>query len=202
MTCLYPCCSSALTCYHTLNEKVTVGTYSMWMGVWMEFISCRPTLRMHVSWSPPPHDHKMPKYKLSKLHYRSHGVGAGFWGTKGQEKAGSPCEGCIFVKRWVTVNIWICTIKTVTRENWTFIQFWEICLLLLRYEVSYWQWFPEACQDQLPSSLGIPVVFSFPEDDEREEEEEGEAAALHRDVWDSSCNPWPLPQRQVSYLVI
>lgn len=151
---------------------------------------------------PPPHDHKMPKYKLSKLHYRSHGVGAGFWGTKGQEKAGSPCEGCIFVKRWVTVNIWICTIKTVTRENWTFIQFWEICLLLLRYEVSYWQWFPEACQDQLPSSLGIPVVFSFPEDDEREEEEEGEAAALHRDVWDSSCNPWPLPQRQVSYLVI
>lgn len=51
-------------------------------------------------------------------------------------------------------------------------------------------------------SPDIPVAFSFPEEEKGEEVEDREAAALHRDVWDSSCNPWPLPQRQVSHAVI
>lgn len=56
-----------------------------------------------------PHDHKAPKYKLGELNYRSHRVDACFWGTNVLEKAGLH----IFVNRWVTVNFWISTIKTV-----------------------------------------------------------------------------------------
>lgn len=74
-------------------------------------------------------------------------------------------------------------------------------VLQLRHEISHDSDFLKACQDHLPFSSGIPVVCSFPVDEEGEVEE-GEAAALHRDVWDSNCNPWPLPQRQVSHSVI
>lgn len=81
-----------------------------------EFVSCCPTLRMSASWSP--HGHKLPKYKLSRLYYGSHGVGACFWGTKGQVEGGGPCESRVLVKRWVTLSIWICSMK-----NWTFIKF-------------------------------------------------------------------------------
>lgn len=41
-----------------------------------------------------------------------------------------------------------------------------------------WLWFPKACQDPLPSFPCIPVVFSFPEDEERRVEKRA-SAALH-----------------------
>lgn len=73
-------------------------------------------------------------------------------------------------------------------------------VLPIRHEVSYDSDFLRPAKTTCPLPPGIPVVFSFPQEEEGEveEEEEGEAAALHRDVWDSNCNPWPLPQRQVS----
>lgn len=41
----------------------------------------------------PPHGHKIPKYKINKLYYSSHGLVACFRGTKSQVEGGSPFEG-------------------------------------------------------------------------------------------------------------
>lgn len=156
-----------------------MGTYSLCMTVWMEFISCCPTERM-------PHAPLMVTRRLNinLLCTIGHkGDTCAFVGGRKLEKK----------KQENNYNLSVKGIKWVINRCFNSFIFVEMEAALC------WQWFPEACHQHLPPFFGIPVVCSFSVDEEAEDEE---AAAIHRDVWESSCNLWPLPKHQVSYLVI
>lgn len=149
-----------------------MGKYSLCMTVWTEFISCCATERM-------PHPPPTPTVtRCLNINVANCIIG---------------CirDKCAFVKGRKEMGKQRNYIPTVT---------------LIGIKRCFFLFFPhlkifdsdslKAANNTCPS---FSVVSSFSEDEEAEDEE---AAAMLREVWASSCNLWPLPKHQVSYLVI
>lgn len=153
-----------------------MGKYSLRMTVWMEFISCWATECMpHPTLTPTVTrclNINVAHCIIGRMRYKCAFV-------KGRKETGKTER-----------RNYILTVKQMGIHR---------CLFFFFSLKKCWHWFPEGCQHHLPFFYGIPVVSSFSEDEEAEDEE---AAVMHREVWESSCNLWPLPKHQVSYLVI
>lgn len=153
-----------------------------------EFVSCCPTLRMCASWSS--HGHTLAIFKCRKRYCRSSLEVLVHEGQKGPGREPA------------TQNVHVRAVRSYRNSRYNYKQIGGDFFFFAQQErnVSWSQWFSwsPCSRTTCPLHPGIPVVFSFPVDG-AVEEEEGAAAALHRDVWDSNCNLWPLPQRQVSH---